>query len=239
MGKRFGIFRSNSHGKHAHTSDPLSTMKIVKAFPNKQTNDYCLQACIQSVLWFYFKDKKFSESEINLNTQYHKGHFSWVPASILWLDKLGLNVKLYMPSIFDYENLAKHGLAYIRKLKPHDAFDMEIKRGDYTYITDIQKAAQLINKSKLLVKTTLEIDELEKILENEKSLAIGKTMHEWLDGRYIKGTNHYAVIVKKYSPGRWRIEDPGPPFYPDRKVDQVINNNTMFPAELIVIQGTK
>ncbi|OGM88270.1 hypothetical protein A2573_02535 [Candidatus Woesebacteria bacterium RIFOXYD1_FULL_43_18] len=213
-------------------------MKIVKAFSNTPSNDYCLQACVQSVLDFYFKNKKFSESEISLNTQYYSGHFSWSPATVVWLDNLGLKVKLCIPNSFDYKEFASDGLKYLRKILPPTSFNMMSKRGDYTYLPDIQKSAQKILDSKLLVDKAMEIDKLEKILENEKSLAIGKTMHEWLDNRYTVGTNHYAVIVKKYSPGKWLIEDPDLPFHPDRKVNQLINNQPMFP-ELIVIYGIR
>lgn len=209
-------------------------MKIVKAFANKQDNTYCLQSCIKSVLDYYFADKDFEEHDIELNTGYHKGFYSWTPQCVIWLNKLGLDAKLFSPA--DYKEIGKRGLEYLEELKKGGIFEIEQQRGEYHYIGEIQQAAQEMVKKGFWVNKLLSVKELEDSLNDESILAVSKTVSEWLDGNYIAGKSHYVVAVKKYSPLIWRIEDPGLPVVQDRKVNQYINSHSIF-GDTILIKG--
>lgn len=211
-------------------------MKVVKVFSNNPDNTFCLQASVKSILSFYFPEKDFTESEIELNTGYREGSFSWSPETVVWLDNLGLKTKLY--SSFDYEQFIEKGIDYLRKFKKGEAFEIEERRGDYKYIPQIQRAAQKMIHSKLWIKNILGVTELRELLSNPNVLAIGKTIYEWLDGKYMAGSSHFVTVVKEYSPGMWLIQDPGLPIKSNRKVSQYINNHSIF-GDLIIIEGFK
>ncbi|MGA2911530.1 MAG: hypothetical protein ABSE17_02740 [Candidatus Levyibacteriota bacterium] len=208
-------------------------MKIVKAFSNTKDNTFCLQACIQSVLNFYFPTKTFSESEVSKNTGYHPKYFSWSPQAVVWLNSLGLNVKLYSP--FNYNRLVNGGLAYLKEFKK-DIYDLEEKRGEYKFLPEIQKAAKEMVDRKLWIDQLMKIEDLENQLSKQNTLCIGKTIYEWLDGHYIAGTSHFIVVVKKYSSGIWLIQDPGLPMVGNRKVNQSINNHSIL-GDIILVKN--
>src|SRR3989344_5815405 len=211
-------------------------MKIVQAFPNKQDNTHCLRSSVKSILSFYLPDRKFTELEIDKNTGYHKGYFSWMPQTVIWLNELGLKAKLFSPA--DYKEIGIRGLAYLKELKKDGIFEIEQQRGEYRYITEIQQAAQEMIRLNLWVNKLLSVQELETHLLDEDTLTICKTVYEWLDDKYIAGISHYVVVVKKYSPLTWIIQDPGLPKIQDRKVKQYINNHSIF-GDIILIRGLK
>jgi len=209
-------------------------MKIVKCFPNSPDNTFCLQACVLSVLSYYFQSK-FSEEEVAKSTDYHPKFFSWCPRTVVWLNQLGLDVKLYSPG--DYERIGKEGLKYLKESKGQ-YFELEKKRGDYQYLPEIQIAIREMLNKNLWVKESLSIEKLRGELKNKQTLAIGKTIMEWLDGKYIEGTAHFVTVVKEYSPMVWLVQDPGgrnP--VPNRKVNQYINNESIFPGDIILVKG--
>jgi hypothetical protein len=209
-------------------------MKFVKAYSNTPDNTFCLQACVLSVLTFYFPEKIFKEVEVSDKTGYHPKFFSWIPQAVVWLAELGLNVELYSP--FNYKRFANEGLAYLREFKK-DAYIIEEERGEYKYLPEIQVFAKKMVSKKIWVDKMLSVEELRDELKNEKTLAIGKTIYELLDRRFGI-TSHFIVLVKEYSSGVWLIQDSGLPMRQDRKVDQYFNNDSIL-GDTILIKGLK
>lgn len=207
-------------------------MKIVKAFSNTEDNTFCLQACVQSILDYYFPTVKITQSEIIKNTGYHSNFFTWSPQTVVWLNSLGLDIKLYSP--FDYKRLIDEGLVYLKEFKK-EAYDIEEKRGEYNFLPDIQTAANVMIRKNLWIDERLDVEKLEELLEDQNTLCIGKTVYEWLDGNYIMGNSHFVVVVKKYASGKWLIQDPGLPIKENRKIDQFINNHSIL-GDIILIK---
>ncbi len=211
-------------------------MKIIRAFSNDQSNTQCLQACVKSVLNYYFPTKFYSDDEVNKNTDYHNGCFSWSLRSIVWLNQLGLDTKIYSP--FDYGELGKRGVAYLKEFKRDGAFELEQSRGEYRHIEEVQKASAEVVASGLWINKRMSVEDLESKLNDDNLLAIGKTVYEWLAGVPVVGSSHYVVVIKKYSPLVWRIMDPGLPVVEDRKVNQFIDGSPIF-GDIILIDGMK
>ena len=210
-------------------------MKLVKAYSNTFDNTFCLQASILSVLNYYFSGKVFSEEEVGVNTDYHPKYFSWFPKSVVWLDKLGLDVKLYSPA--DYKRIGIEGLEYLKELKGK-MYEVEEKRGEYKYLPEVQIAIKEMISSNLWIDKMLSVEELRNELKDQDTLAIGKTIYEWLDGNYIAGKSHFITIVKEYSSEVWLIQDPGLPKKQDRKVNQYINGHSIL-GDIILIKNHK
>lgn len=204
-------------------------MKIVPFVANESDNQHCLQANVKSILIYFEVD--FLESEVDMMTGFF-GEPSWLPHCVNWLNEKGLKVKLYSP--FDYNRLVVEGENYIREFKK-EIYHKEKIEGHYNHLNKIQKAAKIMINNKLWEQKKLSIDELNNLLLADNTLAIAKTIHEWLDGNSIAGTSHYVTVIKQYQPGQWLIHDPGLPPKPRRKVSQLINQNLNIFGDILTI----
>jgi hypothetical protein len=208
-------------------------MKFVPFFPNDDDNEHCLQACVKSLLAFYLPNQTFSDKEINEKTG---GNWAWMPPTVKWLNELGIKAQLY--SSFDYEQFASQGESYMKAVRGEQAYLKDKAVGAYNNIPFVQEATKQIIKENLFIKKHLSVEELTNMLSDEKTLAIGKTVWEWMDNNYIEGVQHYVLTIKKYSPGMWKIHDPGLPPKPERKINATINNHPIL-LDVIVVSGIK
>lgn len=207
--------------------------KIVRFFPNTQDKTHCLQACVKSVLEYYFPLKKFTDEEINEKTG-QVGGWTWFPPTVIWLGSLGLEVKLYCPQEkFNYKDFSKEGLDYLRRCWNRERFEREDRAGAFKNISFVQDSSTEMVARGLWVGEAISSDLLAKRLEDKNYLAIGKTVYEWLSGKPGK-TSHYIVVIKKYSPSKWRVHDPGLPPQADRKVPINFNGNPIIGDVLLV-----
>ncbi len=213
-------------------------MKIVKFYVNIDSA-HCLQACVKMLLSFYFPKKKFEDDEIDHKTLQEGGH-TWLPPAACWLDELGLRVELFCPSSgFSYKTFAEKGDQYLKQKWFIERYDREKNSGALKNISKVQNASKAMVSKGLWAPKRLDEDKLTQILNNNEALAIGKTIHEWLSGNYVRrGTGHYVLIQKRYSPSQWRIHDPGLPAVKNRKVSLTINDRSIF-GEALVVYGHK
>lgn len=192
--------------------------KDVPFFPNEPDNNHCLQSCVKSVLSFYFPKKVFSTKTIENKTIFNNG-WSWLPPSVCWLNELGLKVKLY--SKFDYLQFADMGEMYLKEFK-REAFEIEKRNGSYQNINTIQKYSNLMINNHLWVYKKMEIENLCKLLSKPNTLAIAKTVYQFLDGSnpntVSDPVSHYIIIIKEYNYHQLLIHDCGLPPKPNRKI---------------------
>ncbi len=214
-------------------------MKIVPFFPNQSDSLHCLQACIKSVLAFYLPNKKFTDEIIDKKTL-QQGGWSWLPPAVYWLNSLGINTKLY--SLFDYNRLGEEGEDYLKEFKKA-AYQIEKAAGSYENLAEIQEYTGKMITNKLWVNERMDVDRLAKLLLNEETLAIGKTIHEILDGTTIsqveKPTSHYVVIIKEYNYQQWLVHDPGLPAKPSRKISKTSGGQNLFGDIVVLTKKTK
>lgn len=211
-------------------------MKSVPIYPNSQTNNACLQSCVKGVLdYFGLSDQIMN---VDNKTGYHNDAFSWIPQTVIWLSSLGLDVCLYTPG--DYEIISKGDkecTEYLRNIKG-DLYNLENSRGDYKYIEEIREASKIMIKNNLWRKESLDDIKLSQILNDDNSLAIGKTVHQWLGGNFerLNPTTHWITIIKEFSSEIWRINDPGLPPIENRTIQKQIQGNRIL-GEILLIKS--
>lgn len=211
-------------------------MKVVPFFPNADDDLHCLQACVKSVLKYYFPKRNFTDERIDEKTGFSDG-WSWLPPTVVWLNELGLKVHLYLPAtIFDYEVFSQKGTDYLKEKWKEDRFEREEKAGALKNISIIQKSTKEMVEKGFLKKERLGVKQLTDKLEKSKNLAIGKTVYTWLAGNYTLGNSHFVLVIKKYSTTMWRAHDPGLPPHENRKVPLKINNHSIF-GDIVLIEG--
>ncbi len=211
-------------------------MKIVTFYPNTADNLHCLQAVVKSILSYYFPEQTFTDELIDQKTL-QQGWWTWLPPVAEWLDDLGLEVELYSP--FDYGRLAEEGIEYIKEFKK-EAFEAEERSGSYKNISEIQQSTKKIVHRKLWKNELLSSNRLAQLLASKSSLAIGKTLYEWVEGiaNPTTMTSHYVLLIKEYDLAKWRVHDPGLPGKPDRKIAKTLNGTPIF-GDILVIHGLK
>jgi len=204
-------------------------IKVVPFYPNESDNLHCLQASIRSILDYFKID--CDKDKVDENTGFF-GTMSWLPHSVNWLSEVGLDVKLY--SICEYDKLIDSGEEYLKTLKGQ-FFDKEKNEGQYKYLDKVIEASKQMIDKKLWINKQMSIEELKINLDNEKTLAIAKTIYEFLDGRAIAGNPHFVTVIKEYRPGEWLIHDPGLPGVERRKVSQIIEGGVKIFGDIVLI----
>ena len=213
-------------------------MKIVKFYKNTVDNTHCLQACIKMLLSFYFPKRKFEDSKIDQKTLQEGGH-TWFPPAVCWLDELGLKTLLFCKaSSFNYKFFANDREKYLKQKWPKERYQKEKDNGAFKNIDQVQNASKIMVSKKLWIPKRLNDDELSKKIEDDQTLAIGKTIHQWLSGIYTDGSPHYVLIQKRYSPTQWKVHDPGLPPLENRKVPVTINCHSIF-GDILVVCGPR
>lgn len=209
--------------------------KIIQSYPNLQDNKHCLLACTRSVLSYYLPKTNFSDSEIDEKTLFNDG-WTWLPPLAVWLDSLGLKIKLYSP--FEYDRLANEGDSYLREFKKH-AYDIEKANGSYNNLDEIRESCSQVISKDLWDRNRLDPNQLASILKSENTYAIGKTVYELLSGKPVPNNNltsHYVLVIKEYNYSEWRVHDPGPPYNPERKIPKLYNGQNIF-GDILVVES--
>lgn len=208
--------------------------KTINFFENSADNLHCLQACVKSVLSFYFPNQNFTDQEIDEETL-QVGSWTWFPPAAVWLHDLGLKVELYSP--MDFKRFVDEGEVYMKDIKGEGRFNFEKDRGVYDLLPEIQDASKQMIGAGLWRQEFLSREALAKELLDENTFAIGKTGHELLSGFMVpEPTSHYVVVIKEYSPGTWKIHDPGLPGIKNRKVPQTLPGGLEVLQEILLIK---
>ena len=207
--------------------------KVIPFFGNSPENIRCLHSCIKSILAFYFPGKSFTDEDIDINTMQTDG-WAWLPPFLVWLSNLGLDVRLYPTSGFLYQRLADEGEIYLRECLGENYFIQE-RNGAFKNLIFLQETTRKMIAKGLCDNDSISTENLESELANDNVLAVGKTVYEWLD-RNQGSTGHYVVLIKKYSPGVWKVHDPGLPHKENRKIAQEFEGRCML-GDVMLVKG--
>lgn len=184
-------------------------------YSNAKKGTHCYQACVKMVLKHIFPKKDFSFKKLDKLTHKPKNKWTWHPAVLLMLLKLGIKAELYTGD-FDYSKFVKIGENYIRRKYAKEAADSIIQHSDIKQaLTDTEKMLKFnlyhvkrfsLNKIKKLFHSNYVI-----IAVNSKKL------------NRKKGYSGHFILMTGYGKNNIFVHDPGLPPIPNRKI-----SNTLF-----------
>lgn len=96
-------------------------MLPIPFYANTRDNVHCIQACLKSVLKFFFPREQFSFRKLDRISAHAKGKWTWNSAWMLYLAHRGVEV-IDIGGGFRYETFARSGEQYLRRLWPGEIF---------------------------------------------------------------------------------------------------------------------
>lgn len=119
-------------------------MLDVPFYQNTKDNLHCSQACLKSILKFYFPDKEYSFAYLDKVTGHKKGKWTWDTGILLFLIKLGLEI-IYIVD-FDYKKFARLGEKYLAASWTDEVYQIQKSYSDFK--KEQEQAKKLIKKIK-------------------------------------------------------------------------------------------
>jgi len=187
-------------------------MLKIPFYKNSKDNLHCVQACLKSVLKYYFPKKDYSFRYLDRVTAHKKDKGTWLSAALLFLAQKGFEV--IKIEIFDYKKFARLGEKYLERLWTDEVYQ-EQKR-----FSDFKKEQKL---AKLLVK--------DKRVKLEKRPATLKDIRLLFKKNYIllctinpcvlrkeKGYYSHLVVVTDVGKHIITFHDPGPLAFKNKTV---------------------
>jgi hypothetical protein len=181
-------------------------------YKNTKDNLHCVQACLKSVLKYYFSDQTYSFKYLDKVTHHQKNKWTWDIAMMLFLVRLNFEV-IYMAD-FDFYKFAVLGEKYLRNLWSHKVYETQKRFSDFK---QEQKLAKLLikNKKVKLIKKYPNIKDL-KLLYNKEYIILVSINPYRLEKE--KGYASHLVIVTNLTKKTITFHDPGLPPHPNRKI---------------------
>jgi len=149
-------------------------------YSNTKDDLHCFQACLKSILKFYFPKKNYSFKYLDRVTAHKEGKGTWISAALIFLAKKGF--KVVNIENFNYVKFASLGEKYLQKFWANEVYQTQKK------FSDIKNEQRL---AKLLIK--------EKNIKLKKRPAILKDIKKFFKAGYILlcTINPYILQNKK------------------------------------------
>ena len=187
-------------------------MEKIPFYKNTKDNTHCFQACLKSILKFYFPQKNYSFSYLDKVTAHKKGKWTWASAGLIFLAKTGL--KVINIENFSYKKFAKLGEKYLKDIWPDEIFQTQKK------FSNIKK--EQIFAKKLLKEKKIQLEERYATLKDIRNLFKKKYILLCNINPYIlknkKGYSSHSVLITDITKNTIRFHDPGLPPFKNRKV---------------------
>ncbi len=183
----------------------------ISFYPNSKDDFHCVQACLKSVLKFYFPKRRFSFQYLDKMTAHRKNKFTWDFATLVFLLRIGFEI-VYITK-FDYKKFAKRGEKYLQSLWRDDVYQYQKK---YSDLKQEQKlAAKLANNKKVsFFKRSARFSDLKRLFKNKYLLMVA------INPFVLDGENEYGshmVLIINITKNFIYFHDPGNPPIPNRK----------------------
>ncbi len=190
---------------------PLSTFFMIPFYKNLKDNNHCAQACLKSVLKFYFPHKNYSFKEIDKATAHKKGRWTWNSVILLFLVKQDFEV-INIENC-DYKTFAKRGEKFLKEGWTKEVYETQRRYSDFAQEQKLAKIL-LTNKQIKLEERYAKFSDIRKLFK-EGYLMIIPINPYVLSGQ--KGYVSHTVVVQKLLKKTIIFHDPGLPPRPNRK----------------------
>jgi len=181
-------------------------------FPNTPDDTHCFQACLKSILKFYFPKKEYSFSYLDRVTAHKKGKWTWDTAGLLFLQKKGFSVTSIAD--FSYKKFIKNGEKYLKEIWTEEIFYTQKKFSD---LKNEQYLAKKLSDSKdiKLIERPATISDIKKLFNN------GWIVMPSINPFVINNKKDYAnhiIIITNLNDKMITFHDSGLPPLPNRKI---------------------
>lgn len=92
-------------------------------YPNLKDDTHCVQACLKSVLKFYFPKRNYSFRYLDRVTAHKRGKWTWDSAALMFLAQIGFEV--IEIADFNTRKFAQKGEDFLRSVWPRDVFETQ------------------------------------------------------------------------------------------------------------------
>lgn len=103
-------------------------MLQIPFYQNLKDDTHCVQACLKSILKFYFPQKHYSFKFLDKVTVHKEGKWTWNSGMLLFLAKLGFEVVNIED--FSYREFAELGEKYLRRIWTDEVLAAQTKFSD-------------------------------------------------------------------------------------------------------------
>lgn len=187
-------------------------MLKIPFYKNTRDSLHCFQACLKSVLKFYFPKKDYSFKYLDRITAHKKGKGTWVSAALLFLAKKDFDIVNI--EIFDYKKFARIGEEYLKRFWTDEVFQTQKRLSDFK---NERKLAKILVKDKRirLEKRPATFKDIRLFFKKECILLC--TINPYiLESK--KGYYSHLVVVTDLKKDTIIFHDPGLPPFKNRKV---------------------
>ena len=183
----------------------------ISFYPNTKDGFHCVQACLKSVLKFYFPRKDFSFKYLGKVTAHRRNKLTWDFAMLLFLLKKGFDI-IYVTK-FNYKKFAKQGEKYLQSLWRDDVYQYQKK---YSDLKEERKFATSLAKSKRIkyYQRAAKLSDFRNLFKGEY-LIMASINPFVLDGEDEYGS--HLVLITNITKNFIYFHDPGNPPIPNRK----------------------
>jgi len=186
-------------------------MLTIPFYPNTKDDTHCVQACLKSILKFYFPKKDYSFAYLDKVSAHKKSKGTWHSAFFLFLVKNGFEV--INIEDFDYKKFSKYGENFLKKNWPEEMFLTQKKFSD---LKNEQKlAGKLVQNKKVILKMKPAMLHDIRLLFKKGYILLSVVNPYVLEK--TKGYISHLVVITGLSKKTITFHDPGLPPLKNRK----------------------
>jgi len=180
-------------------------------YNNTKDDTHCVQACLKSVLKFYFPQKDYSFNYLDKVTAHKKGKWTWNSAFLLFLANKDFEV--INIEDFNYKKFSKYGESFLKKNWTEEMFLVQKKFSD---LKNEQKlAGKLVQNKKVILKMKPAMLHDIRLLFKKGYILLSVVNPYVLERR--KGYASHLVVIISLGEKTITFHDPGLPPLKNRK----------------------
>lgn len=210
-------------------------MLNIPFYKNAKDGSHCVQACLKSILKFYFPDKNYSFRYLDKQTNHQNNTVTWDSAMLLFLSKLNFEI-IYITN-FDYQKFAEKGEKYLESFWTDEVYQYQKQ---YSNFEKEQKLAKKLIKNKdiRILKRSAKLSDL-KTLFSKGYLIMIPINPFILENK--KWFGNHMVLITGITKQFIYFHDSGLPPYKNRKTTlekfwKAASNNNSRSVDLIAVK---